>query len=236
VRVLLVEDDRATRELIERGLAAHGMRVYSAGNLAAAAASVDSQPWDAIVLDVMLPDGEGFELVRRLRAARSAIPVVFVSARGDVTDRLRGFELGGDDYLKKPFALAELAARLKVVARRPVGAAADDVLRVADLTLDTRRRRVERGGRPVALSTRQFDVLEYFMRHRGFVVSRSMLVEAVWGHGFETRSNAIDVQIKNLRDRIDRDPQVKLLHTVRGVGYLLEARPADAGEAGPARG
>jgi DNA-binding response OmpR family regulator len=226
VKVLVVEDDRPTREFIERGLRVHAMEVASAVDLAAAAVALAAGPFDALVLDVMLPDGEGFELLRRLRDARNAVPVVFVSARGEVNDRLRGFELGGDDYLRKPFALAELVARLRVVARR--SAAPEEVLQVGDLRLDRRRRRVERAGQAVALSARQFEILEYFMRHRGFVVSRSMLVEAVWGHGFETRSNAVEVQIKHLRDRIDRDPAVKLLHTVRGLGYVLEPRPAAA--------
>ena len=168
----------------------------------------------------MLPDGDGFELLAELRSASDATAVVFVSARGEVTDRLRGFALGGDDYLRKPFALAELVARVRAVTRTHTGVAGDEVLRVGDLMLDLRRRCAQRGGRTFDLAPRQFDLLEYFMRRPGLVVTRSMLVEAVWGHGFETRSNAIDVQIKNLRNRVDRDGPVALpAHRARrGLG------------------
>jgi DNA-binding response OmpR family regulator len=234
--VLVVEDDGATREFVERGLAAHGMQVDVAADLRTARRRLGSRAYDAIVLDVMLPDGEGFELLGGLRDAGDPTPVVFVSARGEVTDRLRGFELGGDDYLRKPFALAELVARVRAVTRGRVDASGDSVLRVGDLSLDLRRRRAERGGRPIELPRRQFDVLECFMRRPGLVVSRSMLVEAVWGHGFEARSNAIDSQIKNLRDRIDRGGPVALLHTVRGVGWVLEPRPTPADPDPPPRG
>ena len=235
MKVLVVEDDGPTREFIERGLAAHGLEVESAGDLRAARQRLAAREYDGIVLDVMLPDGDGFELLAELRSASDATAVVFVSARGEVTDRLRGFALGGDDYLRKPFALAELVARVRAVTRTHSGVAGDELLHVGDLVLDLRRRCAQRGGRTFDLAPRQFDLLEYFMRRPGLVVTRSMLVEAVWGHGFETRSNAIDVQIKNLRNRVDRDGPVALLHTVRGVGWVMEPRPAPDDRAPPSR-
>ncbi len=226
MKILVVEDDAHTREFLEKGLQKHGFVVDFAKNCSEASKRTFSGGYDVLVLDVMLPDGEGFDLYQELCAAGVRIPTLFLSARGEVTDRLRGFELGADDYLKKPFAFAELLARIHAVARRRPDATPSDVLRIGDLVLDVRRHTVERAGQSIALSHKQFSLLEYFMRNPGLVLSRGMLIEKVWGYGFETRSNAVDVQIKVLRERIDRDFTTPLLHTVRGAGYVLEERKA----------
>jgi two-component system copper resistance phosphate regulon response regulator CusR len=228
VRILVVEDDPTTREFLERGLRTHGILADLASSCAEGlerALAVDS---DVVVLDVMLPDGSGFDLLERLRARGVCRPTVFLSARGDVSDRLRGFELGADDYLAKPFALAELVARIRSVARRRIDEGTGNVLRVADLEVDPGGVCVRRAGRHIELSLKQFSLVELFARNVGLVLSRPLILERVWGYGFETRSNALDVQIKVLRDRLDRGYDTRLIHTVRGVGYVLEPRPAGA--------
>jgi DNA-binding response OmpR family regulator len=172
----------------------------------------------------MLGDSDGLTLLRDLRLAGVQTPTLFLSARGAVADRVAGFAVGGDDYLPKPFALAELVARVQALARRRWEVPSGETLRVADLELDLASRRVTRAGTPLDLSARQLALLEYLMRNQGNAVSRSMLTENVWGLGFESRSNAIDVQINYLRRKVDRDFEPKLIHTVKGFGYILEDR------------
>jgi DNA-binding response OmpR family regulator len=227
MKVLVVEDDPATREFVERGLRRESLDVDLAPTLREGLARARGGMHDVYVIDVMLPDGEGFELLRRLREEGTRTPALFLSARGEITDRLRGFGLGGDDYLPKPFAFAELVARIRALARRRRGEDGEAVLEVGDLVVNVRGRSARRAGRFLDLSPRQFDLLSYLMRQRGRVVSRSMIAENVWGYGFETRSNAIDVQVKQLRDRMDRGYGERLIHTVRGLGYVLEARAAE---------
>jgi DNA-binding response OmpR family regulator len=186
-------------------------------------------PYDLLILDVMLPDSDGFEILRSLRAKAVHTPVLFLSARGDVTDRIRGLNLGADDYLVKPFAFAELMARIQAVARRSLSEPDDGRLVMADLVLDLRRHAVERSGRPVELTPKEFHLLEYLLRNAGHAVSRAMITEKVWGFGFDTYSNLIDVHINHLRRKVDRGFERKLIHTVKGVGYMLEDR-SEAGE------
>jgi DNA-binding response OmpR family regulator len=227
MRVLVVEDDPTTREFLERGLRTHGILADLAGSCAEGLERALGTDSDVIVLDVMLPDGSGLELLEKLRARGVRRPTLFLSARGDVSDRLRGFELGADDYLAKPFALAELVARIRAVSRRRDDPA-DSVLRVADLEVDLAGLCVRRSGRRIDLSVKQFALVELFARNVGHVLTRSLILERVWGYGFETRSNALDVQIKVLRDRFDREGDQRLIHTVRGVGYVMEPRAAGA--------
>lgn len=222
MRVLVVEDDPRARELLGKGLAHQQFRVDLAETRAEGLERARSGAYDVLVLDVMLPDGDGFGLLEELREAGVATPVLFLSARGQVTDRLRGFKLGADDYLAKPFAFAELVARIRAVARRRPAEPGGEVLRVADVVLDPTRHQVTRAGRVLELSPRQFALLERFMRSPGVVFTRSMLIEEIWGFGFQTRSNVLDVQIKVLRDKIDRGFPVPLLRTVRGIGYALD--------------
>lgn len=226
MRVLVVEDDPTTREFLARGLRSHGIDCDLAETCAQGRERAAAVAYDVLVLDVMLPDRDGFRLLEGLRAEGRHAPTLFLSARGDVSDRLRGFDLGADDYLAKPFAVAELAARIRAVARRRRQGGADDVLRVGDLEVDTRAHRVRRAGRVVELSPRQLELVELLARNAGSVLPRSLILEKVWGYGFETRSNALDVQIKSLRDRIDRGYATRLIHTVRGIGYCMEARAA----------
>lgn len=233
MRVLVVEDDPRAQEFLARGLAQQHIDADVVTTRAEGLARARPGGYDVLVVDVMLPDGDGFGLLEELRAAGDTTPALFLSARGEVTDRLRGFRLGADDYLAKPFAFAELVARIRAVARRRPEIDPGEVLRVADLVLDTRRHQVTRGGRPIELSARQFALLERFMRSPGVVFTRSMLIEEIWGFGFETRSNVLDVQIKVLRDKIDRGFGAPLLRTVRGIGYVLEDPGAD-GERGVA--
>jgi len=234
MRVLYVDDDPVARAYIQQGLERADMRVDVVPDAESGAALAGAHAYDVLVLDVMLEDSDGLTLLRDLRAAGVNTPALFLSARGAVADRVAGFAAGGDDYLPKPFALAELVARIQALARRRWEVPSGEKLRVGDLELDLSSRRVTRAGVLLDLTARQFTLLEYLMRNRGNAVSRSMLIENVWGLGFESRSNAIDVQINYLRRKIDRDFDPKPNHTVKGFGYILEERgstdPRDAGD------
>lgn len=227
MKVLYVEDDEISRTYVQEGLARHGLVVDVAKNGTAGLDRASTGAYDVIVLDVMLPDFDGFELLRRMRSSGIDTPAIFLSARGEVTDRIHGLDLGADDYLPKPFAFAELLLRIRSLARRRLGDPVHQRLCVADLELDLRGHRVRRGTTAIDLSPRQFALLEYLMRNAGFAVTRSMIIEKVWGYGFETRSNAIDVQISYLRNKIDADYRPRLIHTVKGVGYILEDRSGE---------
>lgn len=224
MRVLYVEDDPIAREYIQQGLEKSGITVDVASGAATGSKMAAADAYDVFVLDVMLSDGDGFTLLQELRLSGVQTPTLFLSARGSVADRVQGLQVGGDDYLPKPFALTELVARLQALARRRWAVPVGESLRVADLDLDLSARRVVRAGQTIDLSPRQFALLEYLMRNRGQAVSRSMLTENVWGYGFESRSNAIDVQINYLRRKVDRDFAPKLIHTVKGFGYMLDDR------------
>ncbi|HEX9815197.1 MAG TPA: response regulator transcription factor [Myxococcota bacterium] len=232
MRILFVEDDPIAREYIQQGLEKSEMAVDVAPDVATGSELANTQAYDVLVLDVMLADGDGFTLLQDLRLSGIQTPALFLSARGAVADRVQGLKVGGDDYLPKPFALAELVARIQALARRRWELPAGEKLRVADLEMDLGARRVTRAGRLIDLSPRQFDLLECLLRNQSHAVSRSMLTENVWGHGFESRSNAIDVQINYLRRKMDRDFEPKLVHTVKGFGYILEDRgsPCDGPE------
>jgi two-component system, OmpR family, response regulator len=222
--VLYVEDDPVAREFIQKGVEKAGITVDLAADVATGTELAHSRVYDVLILDVMLPDGDGFALLKDLRFSGIQTPALYLSARTTVADKVRGLEVGGDDYLPKPFALAELIARIQALARRRWEVPAGEKIRVADLELDLATRRATRAGRLIDLSPRQFALLEYLLRNSGHGVSRSMLTENVWGHGFESRSNAIDVQINYLRQKVDRDFGTKLIHTLKGFGYILEDR------------
>jgi len=227
VKILYVEDDPVAREFVEKGLRSRGFVVDLASDVASGFDHALGGAYDLIILDVMLPDGEGFDLLRSLRKARVTTPTLFLSARGEVRDRIQGLDIGADDYLSKPFAFEELISRIRAIARRRNDEPVDGLLRVADLEMDIARHKTWRAGQSVELTPKQFTLLEYLLRNAGFPLSRSMIIEKVWGYGFESRSNAIDVQINYLRKRIDRDFEPKLIHTVKGVGYVLEVRDAE---------
>ncbi len=226
LRILYVEDDATAREYIEKGLKERGYEVEVAHDAAEGLERALAGPFDLLVLDVMLPDGDGFSILEAVRERSIDTPAIFLTARGEVADRIRGLNLGADDYLVKPFAFAELLARIQAVARRTLAEPDSGQLAVADLVLDLRRHAVERGGRPIELTPKEFSLLEYLLRNQGQAVSRAMITEKVWGHGFDTYSNLIDVHINHLRKKLDQDFDAKLIHTVKGVGYVLEERLA----------
>jgi DNA-binding response OmpR family regulator len=224
MKILYVEDDPTAEAYIARGLAEHGYQVEVARDGRSGVERALEVDFDLLVLDVMLPGMDGFEVLKELRARGVATPVIYLSARGEVTDRVTGLDLGADDYLRKPFAFSELLARIRAVTRRRADVPPDGIRRVADLELDSRRRRVLRGAQVIELTPKEFALLECLMESEGVPLSRAMLVEEVWGYDFGSYSNVIDVHINHLRRKIDRDFSPKLIHTVKNVGYVLEDR------------
>ncbi len=225
MRVLLVEDDPTIADFVAKGLAEAG---YAADLAADGQRGLDlatSGQYDVAVVDVMLPGLDGLTLIDRMRARGSRTPVLILSARRTVDDRVRGLQAGGDDYLTKPFAFAELLARLQALIRRSTGASEPTRLSLGDLSMDLLSRRTERAGRQLDLRPREFALLEYLMRNPGRVLTKAMILSHVWGYNFNPGTNVIDVLVSRLREKIDRDFEPKLLHTVRGVGYVLKAEP-----------
>jgi two-component system, OmpR family, response regulator len=220
VRVLVVEDDVRMAAAIRRGLRFEGLVVDVAGGGEEALRKVDAIDYDALVLDVLLPDVDGFETCRRLRADGIWLPVLMLTARDSVEDRVRGLDGGADDYLTKPFSLAELVARLRALVRRgPIER--PTVLEVGDLRLDPASREVWRGKQAIDLSAREFGLMETFMRRPGQVFTQPQLLDAAWDLGYEQRSNVVEVYVRYLREKVDRPFGVESIETVRGVGYRL---------------
>jgi len=227
VRVLVVEDEVKMAGLLKRGLEEEGYAVDMSGTGHDALWLASENPYDAVVLDIMLPDLDGFEVCRRLRAAGRWSPVLMLTARDAVADRVSGLDAGADDYLTKPFSFAELLARLRALLRR--GATErPPFLAVGDLTLDPATRRVSRARTPVELTAKEFALLEYFMRHPGEVLSRTRLIEHVWDFAYDGDSNVVDVYVRYLREKVDRPFGSDSLETVRGAGYRLREEPGDA--------
>jgi DNA-binding response OmpR family regulator len=226
VKVLYVEDDLEAQAFVGRALRENGFVVDAASDGSRGLELALRSDYDAIILDLGLPEKDGFEVLRRVRSAGVATPVLFLSAHAEVSKRIEGLNLGADDYLAKPFAFAELLARIRAIARRQRPEVADGRLEVADLVLDVERHAVTRAGARIHLTPKEFQLLEHLMRNQGFVASRSMIAEKVWGYGFESYSNAIDVHVNSLRKKVDRDFEPKLIHTVKGIGYVLEDRSA----------
>ena len=225
MRILVVEDDRKVASFIRKGLEEEGHAVEVAGDGAAAIErATDGAPWDLVVLDVMLPKGDGFGVLKTLRQEGLRMPVLMLTARDAVSDRVTGLDLGADDYLSKPFAFEEFLARVRALLRRGGGGSAP-VLRLADLTLDPATRDVRRGARRVELTAREHTLLEYFLRNAGRVLTRPVLAQHVWGLDFDPESNVVDVYVGYLRRRIEGPGERRLLHTVRGVGYVLKDEP-----------
>jgi heavy metal response regulator len=221
MRALIIEDDRTIAEFVARGLREAGFAVDVAadGEQGLSAALADQH--DVAIVDVMLPKRDGLAVIDELRRRGRSTPVLILSARRSVDDRVRGLQAGGDDYLTKPFAFAELLARVQALVRRSTRAAEPTTLTVGDLTLDLLSRKVTRAGAPVDLRPREFALLEYLMRNVGKVVSKTMILSHVWEYNFDPQTNIVDVLVSRLRDKIDRPFEKKLLQTVRGVGYVL---------------
>lgn len=223
MKVLLVEDDEATADYVSGGLKEHGHVVDRAANGRDGLFLAADGSHDVMIVDRMLPGMDGLALVRTARGAGVRTPVLFLTTLGGIDDRVEGLEAGGDDYLVKPFAFAELNARLHALARRPPMAAVQTVFRIADLELDVVRRSVTRGGRRLDLTPVEFRILEYLMRHAGQVVTRTMLLEQVWDFHFDPRTNIVETHVSRLRSKVDREFGAELIHTVRGSGYCLRA-------------
>ena len=226
MRILLIEDDPEMSGFLRKGLGEAGHVVDHAGDGKQGLLLALDEEHDVIVVDRMLPGLDGLSIVRSLRAADRDAPVLVLSALGEVDDRVEGLRAGGDDYLVKPFALAELSARLEALARRRGGtgnggAAPVTRLAVADLEMDLLARTVKRAGKSIEMQPREFRLLEYLMRHAGQVVTRTMLLEAVWDYHFDPQTNVIDVHVSRLRRKIDREFNPPLIHTVRGAGYVI---------------
>ena len=222
MRVLVVEDDRSIADFVAAGLRQEGHAVDVAASGVEGLDLAQATSYDAAVIDVMLPRLDGLSLVSALRRAGVSTPVLFLSARHTVDDRVKGLQAGGDDYLTKPFAFAELLARLHAITRRSTPTGEPHELSVADLRLDRLTRHVERAGRPIDLRPREYALLEFLMRHAGRVVSKTMVISHVWNYSFDSGTNAVDVLVHRLREKIDRDFTPRLIHTVRGVGYVLK--------------
>jgi two-component system OmpR family response regulator len=222
MRVLIVEDDPKIASFVAKGLKQAGYAVDRAANGQAGLELARSAPYDAAIVDIMLPRLDGLSLIERLRAEGVRTPVLILSARHSVDDKVRGFQTGGDDYLTKPFSFEELQARVQALIRRATLNVPASRLEVGDLSLDLARREVRRGERRIELQPREHSLLEYLLRNAGMVVSKTMILEHVWDYHFDPQTNVVDVLVHRLRAKIDEGFEPKLLHTVRGVGYVLK--------------
>ena len=223
MRILVVEDDEQSANYMLKGLRETGFVADHAANGIDGLAMAEGGGYDVLVVDRMMPGMDGVTLVEALRRQGDTTPVLFLSALGEVGDRVKGLKAGGDDYLAKPYAFAELLARIEALTRRGSPTQVETVLRVHDLEMDLLGRKVRRSNRGIDLQPREFRLLEYLMRHSGQVVTRTMLLENVWEYHFDPQTNVIDVHISRLRSKIDKDFDVPLLQTVRGAGYCLSA-------------
>lgn len=223
MRILIIEDDREVASFLRKGLAQAGWNVDHADNGKDGLFLATTEHYDALIVDRMLPKVDGLTVIRTLRASDNETPALILSALGEVDDRVGGLKAGGDDYLVKPFAFSELMARLEALMRRSQtgGGAAETSLTVEDLHMDLLRREVRRADQKIDLQPREFQLLEFLMRHAGQVVTRTMLLEGVWDYHFDPQTNVIDVHISRLRSKIDKGFEGPLLHTVRGAGYRL---------------
>jgi heavy metal response regulator len=222
MRVLVIEDDPKIAYFVIKGLEQAGFAVDHAANGEDGLHLALSEPYDVAVIDLMLPKLDGLSLIEKLRQEKINTPVIILSARRSVADRVKGLQTGGDDYLVKPFAFSELLARVQALIRRAGDMAHPNRLAIEDLSLDLLTREVVRAGQKIDLQPREFALLEYLMRHAGRVVSKTMILEHVWDYGFDPQTNVVDVLVCRLRNKLDRDFDKKLIHTLRGVGYVLK--------------
>ena len=227
MKILIVEDEIKIGDYLRQGLSEAGFVVDLARSGLDGHHQAMTESYDLIVLDVMLPDVEGWRILQSLREAGDSVPVLFLTARDSVEDRVKGLELGADDYLVKPFAFAELLARVRTLLRRGAAPAGDTTLKAADLELDLLRRRVTRGGKRIQLTAKEFALLELLLRRRGEVLPRSLIASQIWDMNFDSDTNVIDVAIRRVRAKIDDGFDTKLIHTVRGMGYMLDVPEDD---------
>jgi len=225
MRILLVEDDKRQAEFIRRGLEQEGGCVDHAADGEQGLSLALSTTYDLFIFDLMLPGKDGISLIRDIRAKGITTPILVLSARNSVDDRVQGLRSGGDDYLVKPFAFSELVARLEALHRRATGLAEPDQLSVADLHMDLQRHKVRRGDCSIDLQPKEYVLLEYLMRNAGRVVSKTMIMEHVWDYNFDPQTNVVEARISRLREKVDRPFEHHLIHTVRGIGYVLKNEP-----------
>jgi DNA-binding response OmpR family regulator len=224
MRVLVIEDDRKVASFIQTGLAQEGYAVDVLNDGSEAGDQALAIDYDAVVLDLMLPGRSGFQVLRDIRARKASLPVLILTAKDSLEERVAGLDSGADDYMTKPFALGELSARLRALLRR--GAPRESVLRVADLEMDTIRRKVRRAGTAIELKPKEYALLEILMRNIDRPLTKALIIEHVWDIHFDSISNVVEVHINSLRNKIDKGYDVPLIHTVRGVGYVLTDTPA----------
>jgi len=222
MKFLVVEDDSDTAAYIVRGLKEHGHAVDLASNGRDGAFLAGNETYDAVILDRMLPGMDGLALVKMLRGMSVKTPVLFLTALGGIDDRVEGLNAGADDYLIKPFAFSELMARINALTRRPPLSDTQTVLRIADLEIDLLKRSVKRNGVPIDLQPREFKILEFMVRHRGQVVTRTMLLEGIWDFHFDPKTNIVETNMSRLRTKLSRDDRQEFIQTIRGSGYLIE--------------
>ena len=223
MRVLVIEDDCKVANFIEKGLKQESYAVDVLRDGIAAGDQAVAVDYDAVVLDLVLPGRSGFQVLRDIRARKQSLPVIMLTARGSLDERIAGLDAGADDYMAKPFALAELSARLRALLRR--GSARETILRVGDLEIDTARRIVRRAGVTISLKPKEYALLEFLMRYSDRPVTKSLIIEHVWDSHFDSISNVVEVHINSLRKKIDRGFASPLIHTIRGVGYILTDSP-----------
>ena len=221
MKILVVEDEKKIASFVRKGLEAQGFVVDVCHDGGDGFTAASTRPYDAIVLDIMLPGRDGLSILRGLRDRRMSVPVILLTARGELNERLEGLNLGADDYLTKPFYIEELIARLHVVTRRASGAS-QSILAVGDLTVNLLTREVSRGGRKIDLTAREFELLEHLARSPCRVLTRAQICERVWNYDFDPGTNLVEVYIQRLRKKIDADSEVKLIETIRGVGYRMK--------------
>jgi two-component system, OmpR family, response regulator len=222
MRILVIEDDKKIASFITKGLKQNSYAVDHASDGDAGLDLALYTPYDAVVVDIMLPQRDGLSLVQELRRQKINVPVLFLSAKSSVDDRIRGLQAGGDDYLVKPFAFSELLARVQALIRRSTHTIEPTSLTVGDLTLNLLTREVTRGGHKLELQAREFSLLEFLMRNAGKVVTKATILEHVWDYSFDPQTNVVDVVVCRLRNKVDRDFDRKMIHTLRGVGYALK--------------
>ena len=223
MRILVVEDDKGTARFIKKGLSEEGFMADAISGGEEGLFMATTEIYDLIILDVMLPEINGFEVLRAIRQKGVSTPVLFLTAKDEKEDIIHGLDLGADDYLVKPFAFAELLARIRAVLRR--GQTSDQMqkLIIADLVLDRVTRKARRNDKIIELTAKEFQLLEYMMRNAGQILTKTMILDRVWGYDFDTQSNIIEVHVNRLRAKVDKDFSTKLIHTVRGVGYVIKA-------------
>jgi len=230
MRILIIEDEQRVWQFLKKGFEAESISVDVATDGERGLSMARGESYDAIILDIMLPKKDGMQVVKELRQTAVTTPVLILSAQGELDDRVKGLNLGADDYLPKPFSFTEVLARVRAIVRRSSTDVHSSTLTVGDLQLDLMSRRVERGGREVSLTAKEFELLEYFMRNKGRVLSRVILMERIWDMNFDSETNVVDVLVNRLRRKVDDDFPSKLIHTVRGAGYVLKEEDGEAAE------